>query len=169
MDFLEKDLENIVFNASDEQLNKRGLQVKGKRFRQLRIGNYGIADMVTAELRSTYHGDKYYKITIYELKKDKIEIGAYLQALNYAVGLISYLEKRTSISILVNIVLIGKTVNKVSNAVYLPRLFTNTSFDIETYTGIGSVDIYEYTYELDGLKFNSLNRDYALVNEGFNF
>ena len=70
---------------------------------------------------------------------------------------------------MVNIVLIGKTVNKVSNAVYLPRLFTNTSFDIETYTGIGSVDIYEYTYELDGLKFNSLNRDYALVNEGFNF
>ena len=40
MDFLEKDLEDIIYNASNEQLDKRGLRVRGKRFRQLRIGNY---------------------------------------------------------------------------------------------------------------------------------
>ena len=49
MKFLEKDLEDIIFEAPREELAKRGLHIEGKMYRQLRIGNYGIADLVTIQ------------------------------------------------------------------------------------------------------------------------
>ncbi len=44
MKFLEKDLEQIIFESGMDSLNERGLYIRGKRLRQVRIGNYGIAD-----------------------------------------------------------------------------------------------------------------------------
>ena len=38
MEFLEKDLEQIIWEASDNDLEDAGLDFYGKRFRQLRIG-----------------------------------------------------------------------------------------------------------------------------------
>ena len=47
MRFLEKDLEQIIHESGMDQLNERGLPIDGKMFRQMRIGNYGIADLIT--------------------------------------------------------------------------------------------------------------------------
>ena len=46
MKFLEKDLEQIIFESGRDSLRERGLSISGKLLRQLRIGNYGIADLV---------------------------------------------------------------------------------------------------------------------------
>lgn len=83
MKFLEKDLEDIIFNADNESLQSRGLEIRGFKKRQLNIGNYGIADIVTFE-RSNYIDEEYAEyvggenkthsrpiITVYELKKNK--------------------------------------------------------------------------------------------------
>jgi len=47
MKFLEKDLEEIIFNADMKDLPEKGLHFTGVIKRQLRIGNYGVADLVT--------------------------------------------------------------------------------------------------------------------------
>lgn len=87
MDFLEKDLEDIIYDSlindydcliergfhnsfeySYEEQNLRG-------FRQLKIGNYGIADIVTVSKLYDMQNGKllpYLNIDIYELKKDEI-------------------------------------------------------------------------------------------------
>ena len=99
MDFFEKDLEEIIFNADKEKLRKKGLDVYGKLYRQLRIGNYGVADLV--EVRKSYKEDDYAKnkyipiliITIYELKKDIVGISAFFQSINYLKGIMSYMSK----------------------------------------------------------------------------
>jgi hypothetical protein len=73
MDFLEKDLEEIIFNANLSELEERGLRMELQRKRQFRIGNYGIADIVGFE-RPYYHthfkNHRKGSITVYELKKD---------------------------------------------------------------------------------------------------
>ena len=45
MTFLEKDLEQIIFETPKEKLQEKGLVIKGKLLRQIKIGNYGIADL----------------------------------------------------------------------------------------------------------------------------
>ena len=52
MDFLEKDLEDIIWNAQStregrEKLKSRGLNIQGKVFRQPNLGEYGIPDLVS--------------------------------------------------------------------------------------------------------------------------
>ena len=72
MKFLEKNLEDIIWEASNEKLQERGLNISGKKLRQLRIGNYGIADLVTFD-RDYYHTEylhPFLNITVYELKKN---------------------------------------------------------------------------------------------------
>ena len=54
MKFLEKDLEEIIFETSNKELNERGLFVYGKKYRQLRIGNYGVADLVVVDRTPNY-------------------------------------------------------------------------------------------------------------------
>ena len=168
MDFLEKNLEEIIFNADDNRLKARGLDISGRRFRQLKIGNYGIADLVTANISCTieYNPKKYYDITVYELKKDNVDIDTFLQALKYARGIISYLGQRSEIEAIINIVLIGRKC-KGGLEVYLPCLFKKSIFN-DALTGIGYVDVFEYSYDLDGLTFNKLDLGYRLANEGFN-
>lgn len=56
MDFLEKDLEDIIWNASQtdigrEELKKRGLEIHGKMYRQVNLGDYGRCDLLTISIR----------------------------------------------------------------------------------------------------------------------
>ena len=171
MKFLESDLEEIIYTTSSEELRKRGLQVYGKRFRQLRIGNYGIADLVTFERLCIEVIDKKGKslatqcpcvITVYELKKDKIGISAFLQAVGYARGIHSYLkERRVNFEFKINIVLIGSKIDERSNYVYLSDLLSQN--------GDNGLTLKNYTYEynFDGIKFK-VKKDYKLIHEGFN-
>jgi len=164
MDFLEKDLEEIIFNADSEALEEKGLQVNGKRFRQLRIGNYGIADMVTFD-KSMGNEDKIgYIITVYELKKDKIGISAFLQAVNYVRGIKSYLLSRNSkIPVSFAIVLVGRSLDKDGSLCFLTDLiYSGQNFRKE----LSSLEFYTYSYCIDGIEF-SYESGYDLIKKGF--
>lgn len=167
MEFLEKDLEQIIWEASDKELRERGLFLLGKRFRQLRIGNYGIADLVTVHRQQKYEDFIYGKliITVYELKKDKIGISAFLQALNYCKGISSYLEKREFSDYTLSIVLVGKSIDSSGSFIYLTDLIGNYSDNYDK-GYINEINYYTYSYKIDGLSFKG-ESGYSLTDEGF--
>ena len=76
MKFLEKDLENIIWESDNEKLREKGLEIYGKKFRQIRIGNYGVADLITVDRRKDCFDGNFLDITVYELKKEKAGISA---------------------------------------------------------------------------------------------
>ena len=160
MNFLEKDLESIIYesfaNLKDrQQLVNRGLyhiEDAGYMARQVRIGNYGIADLITMR-----RDESIIQIYVYELKKNVVNIDALIQCSRYARGIRSYLTKRfPTCKIFVDCVLIGARIDESSDWVYL----FNES--------LKNVSVYTYKYELNGLKFKAINMNYSLINEGFN-
>lgn len=167
MEFLEKDLEQIIWEASDKELGERGLFLHGKRFRQLRIGNYGIADLVTFHRQERYKDfiDGKLIITVYELKKDKIGISAFLQALNYCKGISSYLEKREFSDYTLSIVLVGKSIDSSGSFIYLTDLIGNYNNNDDK-GHLNKIDYYTYSYKIDGLNFKE-ESGYSLIEEGF--
>jgi hypothetical protein len=98
MKFLEKDLEDIIWEASNERLQENGLDISGKKYRQLRIGNYGIADIVSVT-KPYYH--EYFKkhqkgiITIYELKKELIKYASLQVPKGSQVGTTTFTDPGT--------------------------------------------------------------------------
>jgi hypothetical protein len=174
MKFLEKDLEQIIFESGRDSLREKGLPVYGKMFRQLRIGKYGIADLVTFT-RPMYDGPqrKYFvpgQITIYELKKDQIGIASFLQSLNYVKGIQRYLEKKgKQEKYIINLVIIGKELDKTGSFCYIHNLLSikNEYYDLESnLSESGEISFYTYEYTLDGLKFN-YESEYVKNDEGF--
>jgi len=158
MKFLEKDLEEILHTSDREELKSRGLNINGKLLRQVKIGAYGVADLIGVS-RDThiYNGQvsrQWLSVTIYELKKDKIGISAFLQALNYLRGIDSYLGKRGNLDYDLNIVLIGSKIDNNSSFIYLPDYLTD-----------GFLSNYTYSYDVDGLSFKE-HYGYKLMNEG---
>jgi hypothetical protein len=165
MKFLERDLEEIIWNADKELLSERGLTLSGKFKRQLRIGNYGIADIVTFE-KPDYdfvnnekilygHG----RIQVIELKNDSISISAFLQAVRYIKGIKSYLKKRqfNTNDFQYVITLIGRKLDTESDLIYLPDIINTSNISVELYT---------YKYDFDGITFVE-EYGYKLSNEGF--
>ena len=145
----EKDLEEIIFNTPNEVLIEKGLPIYGKKYRQLRIGNYGISDIITIkrDIGCLF-------ITIYELKKDNAGISAFLQAVRYAKGVKSYMNKRKpNLLIDIDIVIIGKKIDTHSDYIYLEQFFF-------------SLSNYSFTYGINGMEFKK-EYNYCLTNEGF--
>ena len=170
MKFLEKDLEQIIFESGRDSLEEKGLPMNGKLFRQLRIGNYGIADLVTFT-RPSYEGPnrEYFVpgvITVYELKKDHIGIASFLQALNYVKGIQSYLiSKKKQSQYIINLTLIGKSVDTTGSFCFITDMLGIESYCSELYSN-GVISFMTYNYTLDGLKFE-IQSGYELTNEGF--
>ena len=167
MTFLEKDLEDIIFNAPIQELENRGLQIPKLKKRQLRIGNYGIADIVGVErdLSCPPHLDSsYLRFSIFELKQKKITITTFLQAIRYAKGITSYLAKYKDLSTeeyKISLCLIGQTVC-MSDFIYLADLMSNnweSSFGLD-------LSIYTYSYGFDGIYFKRI-KGYDLIKKGF--
>ena len=165
MEFLEKDLEEVIFNSDKGELSQRGLYLEcGKLFRQFRIGNYGIADLVHAYFEYDcvfndegdpigYRKSKLY-INVIELKKDKIGISAFLQAVNYLKGIKRYFEKKNySMDVDYKITLIGKSIDTSGSFCYLPDV-------------MDCLELYVYRYDFDGVYFDE-QRKYKLTDEGF--
>jgi hypothetical protein len=178
MNFLEKDLEQIIYEADKELLAEKGLRVNGKLLRQVRIGNYGIADLVSIE-RPYYH--TYFKnhckgtITIYELKKENISVSAFLQAVGYVKGIMRWMEQHPkNIEIIstsnydINIVLIGKNIDKKSEFLYLADLLnTDNLGDNSLLDSFNlSLEMFTYDYDFNGINFTKIE-NYKLMNEGF--
>jgi hypothetical protein len=160
MKFLEKDLEEIIYETykkEPHELYIRGLEVEGKIKRQLRIGNYGIADLVTfkrgVDCDYAPHVVPILIVTVYELKKDKIGISAYLQAIGYSKGLRTFFEERNvGYEIDLRIVLIGRIIDSSGSFCFIP------SFD-------NNVNFYTYRYDVKGILFEECN-NFNLRNTG---
>jgi hypothetical protein len=174
MKFLEKDLEQIIFESGRDSLRERGLSISGKLLRQLRIGNYGIADLVEF-VRPHYElPDRQFfvpgRITIYELKKEQIGISAFLQSLNYLKGIQRYLEiKGKEERYIVDLVIIGKELDTTGSFCFIPSLLgiKNDYYDLDSnLSEEGTISFYTYKYDIDGLKF-TISSLYKLSNEGF--
>jgi hypothetical protein len=165
MDFLEKDLENIIWESNNEKLQEKGLFISGKKYRQLRIGNYGIADLVTFD-RSYYEFREtipYLDITVFELKKDKAGISAFLQAVKYCQGIKTYLtEYKPNIDFKLNIVLCSKNIDTQTDYIYLCNLL-HKSIDSKF---LNSLKNYSFKFSIDGIEFNE-ESGYDLKNKGF--
>jgi hypothetical protein len=171
MKFLEKDLEEIIYLSDRDKLEERGLRDYGKFYRQLRIGNYGISDIISVS-KPYFHSHFKRKtkgtITIYELKKDKVSVSSFFQALGYLKGVKTYLEKRNKEDLFnYEICLIGKEIDLDSTICYLPSIFNfdNEECDIDLQPKT-SVKIYTYDYTIDGLKFNPCE-NFNLISKGF--
>lgn len=178
MRFLEKDLEQIIYEAPEQRLID-DLELQGKRFRQLRIGNYGIADLVFAdrvyieEICFDDFGVPYekvkdvsLKITVCELKKDEIGVDAFLQAVKYCKGISRYLEKRNIENYFFEIMLIGSDLELGSPFCYLTNLITDNYYSGIIRGNIRMLNIYSYSYDYDGIEFHK-HDGYKLINEGF--
>ena len=172
MKFLEKDLEQIIFESGRDSLEKRGLSINGKLFRQLKIGNYGVADLVEFT-RPSYDGPKKEffvpgVISVYELNEENIGIASFLQALHYVKGIQTYIEsKNKSRQYIFNIVLIGRSIDISGSFCFITDML---SINNKYYDGLhmenGSITFMTYDYNLNGLMFEPRG-GYHLSNDGF--
>jgi len=169
MDFFERDLEDVIFNAPANKLKERGLDsylYNAHTYRQLTIGNYGIADIIQFKRESEpyYEGhtlcyDPYLNINVIELKKNLINVDTLLQAIGYCKGILKFIESRNTFDIKSKfiITLIGKKID-TSNFVFLPEIINSNDFWLNLYT---------YEYGFDGIRF--INHDnYSLTNNRYN-
>ena len=173
MNFLESDLEEIIMNTPNHKLQNAGLDSIGVGFKksQVRIGGYGISDIITYQTEpdvdvlkdGSYDVHDFSKtITIYELKKDKVSLSSFAQAANYMKGVQQYFKytNRDIDDYYWRIVLIGKSVDKNSSMLYFPDFFNS---DLK---GSVSVRYYEYSFGIDGLRFEEIS-DFNLKYNGF--
>lgn len=173
MDFLEKDLEEIIYTASQEQLWEKGINLNEKLIRQKRIGNYGVCDLIgfTKPFYSTYiNAHVKGEINVIELKNKKIGVSTFFQALNYLQGIKSYLDTKSPESKYFynyKITLIGREIDLNSSFCYLPDIFNVHSENIDVrFDSITNVELYLYDYDLNGITFKKIN-GYNLINKGF--
>lgn len=169
--FIEYDLEEIIYGADRNELIKRGLDISENAilFRQKKIGNYGISDLISVEKQCTPIECKpYLNINIIELKKDKIGISAFLQAAGYAKGIHSYLiEKRMFYNYKLGITLIGSSIDTSGSFCFLPDMIKSLDvFSPHTNGEIDHLTIQTYSYKIDGIYFKT-ETGYSLTDEGF--
>ena len=69
MNFLEQDLESIIYKTPNDILRSRGLDIiDGHKKRQVNFKDFGIADLVT--INKSENGT--FVINVFELKKEEI-------------------------------------------------------------------------------------------------
>lgn len=148
MDFLEKTLEDIIFNTPNYLLNIRGLPIYGIKKRQIKVGNYGIIDLITFKRE-----DGIFNINLFELKRGEISCSTFWQSVRYKKGIINYMDSiGFSFPFRINIILIGSSVSTDGEFAFLPEIL--------------NIKFYKYNYEFDGVHFEPI-KDYKLTDEGF--
>lgn len=157
--FLEKDLETIIFETENTLICDRGMFIRGEKKRQLRLGGYGVADIVTfRRVRNNppdfFNYKSHIEITVYELKQKTINSTTLMQAYRYCKGIQSYIKQTRGFSfpIKFQVVLVGKELCN-GDFCYVPDFIPNLT-------------VYTYSYDFDGISFNQ-EANYKLTNEGF--
>ena len=158
MTFLEKNLEDIVYDTSQYLVFSRGLDCYefDIKLRQLNLGAYGIADIVTAAVSINNNtGRTQILISVYELKKDAVDMAAFLQGARYVRGIQHYLSHHdlSNVDISYRIILIGSSTSLSCEVGYFPHIFSN-------------LYIYSYSYEWNGIWF-SRNDNIQIIDPGF--
>lgn len=157
MEFLERDLQEIIYLYPCLKLRQKGLRISGHRFRQLKIGLYGIADLVTVCINHAHENtdpaSPEYFIDVFEFKKDMIDPSAFWQAVRYVRGINHFIsDKYPYTKVSFRIILIGRRIDLESSFCYLPGVFEN-------------VQLVTYNYGIDGITFKY--NDYLLTNPKF--
>lgn len=149
MNVLEKDIEELIFNNiyDTDLMKSKGFKVfESKYYRQPDLGSYGIPDIVGVSISYYRNYCRTLNFTIYELKKDAINVNALMQASRYVKGIQEILKLVDLKSLRIEdinfkIVLIGKTIETHGDFVFLCDYIENLIL---------------YIYELDfekGVKF----------------
>lgn len=150
IDFLERDLEDIIWDAQATKegrmnLEKRGLSIDGKMFRQVELGRYGRLDLLTASIfKRTINA------TIYELKGHKVNAQTMSQAAKYGTAIREYVGNvYEGLNISIRYILIGRELDLRSDFVYL-------------YNESSLFEIYTYSFDIDGISFHNHDKSYCL-------
>lgn len=157
MSFLEKNLEDIIYeNAQTEEgrkmLKERGLDIRGKLYRQVEIGGFGRIDLLEICFVRCKDGLLRPLFIIYELKRNALNKDTLIQACRYLCGVKSHIanycitsEKRGEPTIAC--IIIGEGVDE-SNG--FPFLFKS----------IRDVYAMTFSYEIDGIRFRDYDFEY---------
>ena len=146
MNFLEQDLESIIYKTPNDILRSRGLDIiDGHKKRQVNFKDFGIADLVT--INKSENGT--FVINVFELKKEEINTSTLFQALNYTTAISLYLmHKQDKCSYYrkydfdIKITLIGKKYTKNDCIIRFPLVFSK------------NLNLFTYSYDFNGIHFN---------------
>ncbi len=170
MNFLEKNLEDIIYENIDDingvqDLMERGLEhvMCGPSIilRQFNLKGYGIPDLIQYRIERTGrekledlpHTEDHYnvRVFIYELKKDKIDISAVMQVHRYKTAIneiFKYLNGGGDVyNFKIECILVGSKIDNTGDLVFL-------------YNNLLDTFIYTYDYKLDGLLFELQNKSW---------
>lgn len=170
MDISEKELEDMIWSACSskegrESLHERGLPVKGTAFRQVNIGRYGIADLLTVSIDRRHYptSPRVCRVGVYELKKGEVGIEALGQAIRYKEGITHFLRQ------LNEDLIFSFTIHLIGSEINQSRDFLSLSKEVSKSDEISpsGIHIYQYSLSLDGLNFNPSNaNDYHIAIPG---
>jgi hypothetical protein len=172
---MKKDLEQIIFESGRDSLNKRGLVYQGKLYKQFKIGNYGVANLL-AHRRPFYNPYTFLPrkecqkgtIEIFIIKNEKISMSAFLDGITMVRGVQRYLDKKNKEHLYdINLTIIGSELDIQSPVCYLSSIIVNQ----DEFNFVGTpcqvtLKFLTYHVNLDGLKFLE-HTEYVLSNEGF--
>lgn len=149
MRFLEKDLETIIYENYDACW-EYGLDISQiehypghcGRYRQLRLGPYGVADLVNINIE---HREREVVIQVIECKREVINLDTYKQAKRYVTALMNLLREKMGLAeedwqISVETVLIGRRVEQNDGFIFV-------------YNDDPRCKAFTYDYSVDGLAF----------------
>lgn len=157
MVILEKDVEGIIWNSTNEQLKEHGLDFITnnliKRYRQLDLGLGGRADLVYIE-REPYPISAL-RINVIELKKDETSPNTLIQAFRYCHAIQSYMYARGIVNYEMRVVLIGNKIKDqdgVDDDSFwcVPSLLKG---QFSTRCGLNDFLAYNYNMTINGLTF----------------
>jgi hypothetical protein len=167
MEFLEKHLEDIIYDAFRET-NYTSLRFRGLTFlrpgmtvyRQFKVAGYGVIDLLFVDVtRDRFrHTDglmyNSYSVQLYpcELKKGPIDYAALGQVYRYVKALSAMACYSADVApvviddVSINPILIGRELDKTNDLVYVMA-------------GLSELRIYTYKYAVDGLAFKEVEPD----------
>ena len=152
MDFLEKDLEEIIYTLSQtdegrQKLESRGLSILGKMYRQISLAEYGRLDLLAISVTDSLD----LNVTVYELKQGKVGTNALYQACRYLTALRKIIRESTYKNVNCKAVLIGREIEKNGDFTML-------------YNFLDFATVVTYKYCFDGVWFTKEDKNYVLSN-----
>lgn len=154
-EFLEKSLEDVIYDSANdsyqrELLKQHGLPIRGKMYRQLDLGAYGRADLVTFCLGNKAFETRTLYVDVYELKRGVLTIEALLQANRYLTALETFFSETKDICerflFQGRVILIGSEIENGNDFSRLLCHLPSHNIDIE-------YRFYTYKFCLGGLYF----------------
>jgi hypothetical protein len=150
MDFLEKDLEDILYDNNSDNICMRGLSCFKYDYieRQVDLKQYGIADLITLKKNG-----KHLHFTVYELKNKVLNPAAFWQTIRYIRGVQDTLSNCNFKNRIISVsgVMIGRSIDLNTDLCFLPSIDS-------------VIDMYTYQYNLYGMTFKRVNNNYTKTN-----